>query len=603
MSKYNFLKELKRRNVYRVGLTYVIIAWVVLQVVSVIVPMMEAPAWIGKVVLIILLTGFPIALVLAWAFEMSPQGIIMTNSEETTENPIPGKKKHATSNTIIGVLVVVIIGQFLYNGFIADAESEKSNIESIAHELSIAVLPLINLNAKDENLDYFSDGVTQEIIDQVAKINAFTVRAFSSVFVYKNKQIPPIDIAKDLEVDYLISGSSRIIDERFILSIELFNPHTKERIWNETFKTSLNNTPTIQVSIARKVAENLNISLTPDESQSIAEVGTTDGEAFGLFLKAKNEINKTTIEGFVNTRNYLSQALILDPDYAQAHTLYAWSYLFEGHPLFNPNAPSSSTTIELAMPHIDKAIELDPESSDIFLIRGNLHKNYTHNLAQAKKDVDHGIELNSWPKVPTNYCTCTIVSTYIAIGLYEEAGELVAISAKVDPLNFFIHSDAGLILTLEGEFEKAQQKLISAVEFLDIPYLNLYLGIAYYHDKKYEKSIEHFEKTRFKSDGSILSLGAAFLSNAYRMIGNLEKSDFYRKELEAQVESGKFHRNHAMAIMEAGEGNVEETLAWLEKAFESKDGDLGAIMSDLIFDPYRKEPRFETIVAAMVAEE
>jgi len=534
-------------------------------------------------------------------------GDVVNDTAEKERASEHSSSRDKTRNKILWVLAaiaLVIFGGFLiYNRSVSDMPKEQvAEVASMSGQ-TIAVLPLINLNSKDDNLDYFSDGVTQEIIDQIAKIRSFTVRAFSSTYVYKDKQIPPVDIAEELEVKYLISGSSRVFEGIVTLSIELFNPHTQERIWNESFKVPLENAPSIQVSIATKVTESLNIKLSPNEAKSIVEVGTTNGKAFNLFLKAKMEIMKATNEGFTNTRSLLNQALLIDPNYAQAHTLMAWSYLFDGHPLFNPNPLSSATTIDLAMPHIDKAIELNPESSDIYMIRGNLHKNYTHNLAQARKDVDHAIKLNSWPKVPTNYCTCTIVSTYIAIGQYEEAKNLANVSAKVDPLNVFILSDAGLILTLDKDFKKAQQKLTTAAELLNIPYVNFYLGIAYYHDEKYEKAIAYFEKTRFKKDGSILSLGAAYLSNTYLKTGDIAKSDFFRQELENQVQSGSFHRNHAMAIMTAGRGEVNETLTWIEKAYDDRDGDLGAILSDLIFDPYRNEPRFQAIVNRMLDQE
>ncbi|MDX1478274.1 MAG: adenylate/guanylate cyclase domain-containing protein [Saprospiraceae bacterium] len=491
------------------------------------------------------------------------------------------------------ILLLVMAGLALYKALDRGKEGPSDT------SLTMAVLRLINLSEEGAELQYLADGITQELIEQLAKVNSLTVRPFSLIYPYEPGRLPLVQIANELDVQYLITGSMGVFHDSVRLSIELVNPHSNDVLWNGSYHLPMMNAPSLQVQVATMVNRHLNISLSPGEAKAIAEVGTTNGVAFDLFWRAWNEISKVTGEGFLNARRYLDDALKLDAEYAQAHTLMAWSYALEQHPMFSPNPLPSDEIVSLAMPHIERSIALDPESSDIYLVRGNVHKNYTLRLDQAKRDIDRAIAMNSWPKVPTSYCTCTILSTYIANGRYQEAMRLAGIAAGVEPDNFVIYSDQGIILTMLRQFSQAQQKLDTAAGMMDIPYVNFYLGSAYYHDKQYLKAIEHYEKARFASDSSILSFAAAYLTGAYLMVDDQLRSDQYRRELEAQVSAGLHHRNHAMALLHALLGEEEEMLIWLERAHEQKDGDLGSIMSELAFEPYRDNPGFQAILQRM----
>jgi len=176
---------------------------------------------------------------------------------------------------------------------------------------TIAVLPLQNLNEKDENLEYFSIDVTQEIIDELGKIEKFKPTPFTISKQYKDLQKLSVEITKELNVNYLISGSSRVFGDSVKLSIELFNPHTNERLWNGVYNQVMKNAPSIQLSIAKQVAKSLNIELTTDEKNSLEKANTTSGEAFNLFLIAKAEFERLTQEGFSKSIKMLEEAIEL----------------------------------------------------------------------------------------------------------------------------------------------------------------------------------------------------------------------------------------------------------------------------------------------------
>ena len=584
-----FFKELKRRNVYRVAITYAIVAWLIAQVMDLVAGAFSAPPWFLQIVLILLLVGFPLALILAWAYEVTPKGIVKTSELVETDPEFKSKGKPFTSNLVIGLLLALLIGQHLF----LTSKNTQDN-KALVQEESIAVLPFINLNGLEE-VEYFSDGVTQEIIDELAKIKNLAVTAFTTTFPYKNKGRTNKEIAEELQVDYILSGSARIYGDSVRLSIELVNPFTNNRLWNQSYDEVLDNAHAVHAAIARQVANNLDVSLTDDEKRSLDNISTTNGHAFRLFLQAKSEINKLNKEGFVKSRTLLEEALQYDPDYAQAHTLLAWTILLGNGSWFPGMNHSTSESEEMALPHIEKAIELNPNTSDIYLVRGNLNVYYRGKIAAAKTDVDYALEINSWPRIPTNYCICTVVSTYLAAGDFEKAKELTNLAAEVDPGNLFIYHDKAMVAAIEGNWKATQNYYHQAIEALNAPFFNHFLGWSYYHDEQYEEAIEYLEFALTFGDYPI-AMTAAYLSNAYNKIGDLEKSEYHRNNLLNRLNAGEFHVSLSLAMLEAGMNHRDEMFYWLERAYEEKDFGMAFFMNtDPVFNPYKSDPRFQEI--------
>jgi TolB-like protein/Tfp pilus assembly protein PilF len=553
-NKFQFWKELKRRRVFKVVAMYAAAAFVIIELSNNIVEPLNLPSWTPTMLIVLLIIGFPFAVIFSWIFDITPKGI------KKTEN--------------------------------IDADIK-----------SIAVLPLINLSNEDDNLEYFSDGVTQEIIDELAKIKSFTITAFSTTYQYKGKDKSRAEIAKELEVKYLIQGSAKVYKDSVWLSIELFNPSTNERVWNGKYNEVLDNAPSLQVSIAKQVAHSLDIKLSSAEIESLGKNNTIEGEAFKLFLHAKAEISKLNEEGFINSINFINKALEIDPNYTQAHTLLAWNYLLGGAPWIKANNRSAKENIDLANPHIEKAIELNPKSSDIYLVRGNLHMHYTGFLYEAKKDIEHALELNSWPKIPINYCICTVVSTYIALGEYTRAKELSILAKKIDPGNVLILYSESILLMIDGQYKKAQDILKLAEDNFDIPFFNFHLGLSYYHDNKYEEAIDHLEKA-LDAKGKLIARSLAYLSNAHYKLNNLDESERYRKDLERRLDLGEHYINLPKAIISAARNERLNTLKWLEKAQDNMEWGLAVItMFDPIFKPFMNETRFVKIRKKMLNKE
>jgi TolB-like protein len=546
--------------------------------------------------LILLVIGFPVALILAWSFEMSP-AVIRRTHDVTREDEYPEEKKHpGTSNWVIAFLVFLVLSVFIYRWYVgSSSDAERPSSISDLKSASIAVLPLINLNSADQNLAYFSNGVTQEIIDELAKISSFTVTAFSTTLMYQSNPKPHAEIAQELDVDYLISGTSRIFadGDSVRLSIELIDPESQKRMWNSTFNEEMKEAPTIQLAIARQVADRLDVKLTSEENASLNRANTSSGEAFNLFLRAKSELATLSNQGFLNSVQLLEESLSLDPAYAQAHTLLAWTYVISTNPWFgNVFEFSSEELVERVEYHIERSIELDPQSSDIFLVRGNLKVFVQNLLRDGLKDVDYAIEMNSWPITPTNYCICTVVSTYIGLDNIEGAWKYAELARDVDPGNVFIFWDQANILMKEGKYKEAQDLYNIAAEIAPIPMFQMFLGWNYYHVGEYEMARDQLLKS-YQSIDLAPAQNVAYLSNTYLQLENVEESDRYKQELEDRLEAKENFVHLPLAMVAMARGEIDEALDLLEESLNLSEYAWAFVVSqDPIFEPIHDHPRF-----------
>lgn len=498
---------------------------------------------------------------------------------------------------VLGILALFIVSILFinnYSGFVAKSDAPLSS-EPLKY--SIGVLPFINLN-KNEDLDYFSDGVTQEIIDELAKINSIDVSAFTLTYQYKNQEKQQDQIAEELDVNYLISGSSRFFEDakRIKLSIELIDPFNKKRLWNKTFDVELKDAPSIQLVVAKEVADYLDIELTTEEEKDLSEPKTSSGEAFRYFLHAKAEINKLTAAGYENGSRYLEKAIKLDPDYSQAYSLFAWRFAVGGSPDFTPGIMSSEKTLALANPLIDKAMELDPNSSDNYVIRAFLKLYLRNKIQDAKKDIDRAFTINSWPKIPINYCICTAVSTYIAAKDLEKAKEVTKTAKNIDPDHVLYDWDLGNIAMKEGDYLKAQEHYRASVSKADFHFFNTYLGWSYYYNDQYEEALKYLNKAY---DNSSLAprFTVSTLSNTYLKMGDEKKSDKYLQELLEREAAGEHHLSLYIASVYLERDNIGKTLYYLEKGVENSDFGFAVFLSLMPkFNTLESEPRFQEVL-------
>ncbi len=279
MNLLNFLAELRRRNVYRVAVAYVVVAWLLIQVVTQTFPFFEIPNWAVRLVILLLIVGFPVALILAWAFEMTPEGVKRTE-EVPPERSITRRTGRKLDFTIIGVLAAAV-GLLLFDRFRPKPAAPPTS-GSLAK--SIAVLPFESLSEDKANA-YFAVGVQDEILTRLAKLGDLKVISRTSTQQYQSKPGNVAEIAQQLGVAHILEGSVQKAGERVRVNVQLIKADTDAHLWAETYDSELANVFQVQSDIALRVASALEAKLTGREKREIGAGGTTNPQAYEAYLR------------------------------------------------------------------------------------------------------------------------------------------------------------------------------------------------------------------------------------------------------------------------------------------------------------------------------
>jgi TolB-like protein len=319
----SFFEELKRRKVFRVAATYAVVAWILMQIGEVTFPALNIPEWVMSTLVVVLLSGFPIAVIFAWIFDKTPQGYIKTDSPETENiggmnvkvdnHPFYLQKRNII--LVLGVLVGVLIGT--YGGSTLTSPD--------ADDKSVAVLPFDNLGS-DENDEIFSDGITEDIISQLSNIKDIRVIARTSVLQYKGTTKNIVDIAKELGVNTILEGSVRRIGEDVRIVSQLIDIKKDDHLWAGTYDRKMKNIFEVQTDVAKKIAYALKSKLSPEEESRIDQVPTQNLEAYTLYKKGKEKYYEYTESGYRESIDYYKRALNVDPIFALAYSGLGDSY-------------------------------------------------------------------------------------------------------------------------------------------------------------------------------------------------------------------------------------------------------------------------------------
>lgn len=383
MNPRNFFAELKRRNVYKVAIAYGVVAWVLLQAASILFPTFEAPSWTMKVFVAVVALGFPIALILAWAFELTPEGLKRT--EFADELP----KRSSRNRAWIYVIVIagaISIGLFFLGRFTAGPKQRASADLPVK---SIAVLPFENFS-EDKAFAFFADGVQDEILTNLAKIADLKVISRTSVMQYKGgltRNLP--EIAQALKVSHVLEGSVKRSANRVRVSAQLIDARNDTHVWVEKYDRDLADVFAIQSEIAQKIADQLQAKLSPTEKDAINEHPTSDLVAYDLYLQAKELLYDSHVnrvrgrDDLFKAVQFLDQAIARDPAF-----LLAYCQLAHAHDLiYFRNFDHTETRLALAETSVRAAVRLQPDSGETHLAQAfHFYWGY-HNYDRAREEL------------------------------------------------------------------------------------------------------------------------------------------------------------------------------------------------------------------------
>ena len=367
------LQELKRRNVVRVGVAYVVVAWLVIQVIETVSDPLGLPDWTEAFFIVLMLAGLPVILLFSWAFELTPEGLKKTEDVEIDKSvtDVTGKKLNYT----IIVVLALALGYFLWErqGLVEQAEQtateRAAEVTETSGEASIAVLPFVNMSADPEQ-EYFSDGISEELLNLLAKIPDLRVPARTSSFQFKGQNLDISAVAEQLNVKHVLEGSVRKADVRVRVTAQLIEAETGYHLWSDTYDRELDDIFAIQDEISAAIVTALSdtLGLQVEAAPHVSTV--TNPDAYNLFLLAQHQVQKRTKQDLeVAIPNY-ERALELDPNYAPAHAGLglAWYLLTASNATYGTLTLQES--LAEAMPHIEKALHLDGELPEALGVMG-----------------------------------------------------------------------------------------------------------------------------------------------------------------------------------------------------------------------------------------
>ena len=323
MDPATFFTELKRRKVYRVAVAYAIVAWLLIQAGSILFPTFEAPPWVMKVFVTAVILGFPVALILAWAFELTPEGIKRAEEVTTQKSKIPkAGRKWTTIIVVAAVLAATLLAfQFARTRKPATAEPAKQTAPIAAQDKSVAVLPFENLSSDKENA-FFAQGIQDEIITTLSRISGLRVISRTSTARYSSAPENLPEIARQLRVSNVLEGSVQKAGDRVHINVQLIQADNDAHLWAQSYDRQLTDIFGVEGEVAKSIADSLQATLSPQEKARVETKPTTNADAYVLYLRGRDYQRRpdNLLQDFQTAINFYDQAIKLDPKFALAHT-------------------------------------------------------------------------------------------------------------------------------------------------------------------------------------------------------------------------------------------------------------------------------------------
>ena len=583
--KPSFFSELKRRNVYKVAVAYAVVGWLIAQIATQIFPFLEIPNWIVRFVIMLIAIGFPIALVIAWAFEATPEGIKRTEVADAMHEHSRGKAWIYV--VLIGAAISVAL--FFLGRYTAGNSAGAARTELPAK--SIAVLPFDNLSRDPDNA-FFAEGVQDEILTRLAKVADLKVIARTSTQKFKSAPENLSDIAKQLGVANILEGSVQKVNDQVRVNVQLINAMTNAHLWAEIYDRKLSDIFAVQSDIAKTVADTLQAKLTGSEKQMMAAQATSDTAAYELYHKGRSLWGKRTGDNIPKAIAFYEEAIARDPNYALAYAGLSNAYILAPFYTGTDRHEANTKAKEAAL----KALRLDPNLAEAHLALGKVFFFSEIDLAGAIREYKRAIELK--PNDADAYHWYSN-DTLAALGQFEEAIVEGRRSVELDPLSVVINVDLGVTFYYAHRYDDAARQLRKTLEIDPTSFYTHYnLGILLQVTGDLSGAIAEYEKAKHLGDNTYVS---TLYAQAKAQGGD---KDAARRMLSDLDELSK-HREvvgYLRALLYLSLNNKDEALSWLEQGYAEHDG---SNISEIKVDPFlaslHGDPRFEALVQKVTA--
>jgi TolB-like protein/Tfp pilus assembly protein PilF len=591
----NFFAELKRRNVYKVAIAYAVVAWLLMQVASQIFPFFEIPNWAVRLVVLLLVIGFPVAMILAWAFELTPEGIKRTELAHAE----PAKRaEHRLWIYIVLIGAALCIGLFFFGRYTVSRKQTES-VELPTK--SIAVLPFENLSEEKGNA-YFADGIQDEILARLSKIADLKVISRTSTQKYKSAPDNLREIARQLGVSNILEGSVQKAADQVRVNVQLINALNDAHLWSDIYDRKLTDIFAVESDIAKMIADTLQAKLSGAEQTAIASRPTENSEAHQLYLKGRYFVAKRTGDDLKRAIDYYNQAIAKDPNYALAYAGLADSYALL-HPYVGEPA---AEVLPKARAAAEKALSIDNSLAEAHAALGQILL-YELNSKEARREFERAIELNP------NYAAAHY---YLGFGVLVPLGQFgqgiaeVKRAIELDPFSLIMNENLGVSYGAARRYPEAIAQLHKTIE-LDPNFLPAHgqLGSALLLSGDFAGAIKEYEKVYegAKAYGDIILRqcdGLMSLARAYALQGERERALQFRGQVQdLEQRRGGVYSAFNYALMYLALDDKNEAIDWLERSYQAKEISILYIKINPELDPLRGDPRFEALVQKVVGVE
>ena len=577
--EHSFFAELKRRNVYKVAVAYIVAGWALSQGIAQVLPVFDIPNWVVRVLVLLIVTGFPIALVIAWAFEATPEGIKRTAVADAASERSRGK---------VWIYVVIVgallsIGLFFLGRYTAgNATPQHSAAATAAPQKSIAVLPLLN-ESGDPSDEYFSDGLSEELIAALGQIRNLKVIGRSSSFRFKDRKEEPKTIGEKLGVSTLLEGTVRKQGDKVRIVAELINAADGTELWSRIFDRELKDIFAVQAEIAQAVAASLELTLLGAKNMPDAGASTENVEAHNAYLQGHFYFLRRNVEDYRKAIGFFDQAIRFDPDYALAYAERAEAWTFIGD--LSPEEKKEAWAA--ARRDAEKAVAVGPNLAEAHAALGWVRFFSEWKFAEGLAELRRARELA--PANPT--ANDLLARVLIYVGEIKEAEKLARQAIELDPLAYLARGNLARILLAEGKLDEANAEARKSAE----------LQPAGAGNHRWQAVV-----AVLRGDGEAALREAQLEPNeGYRRF-ELALAHYARGDRSAAdaalAEMVARDRNllaYQIAEVYAWRGETDKAFEWLQISYDNHDTGALSLLIDPLMRGLRDDPRYKNLVAKL----
>ncbi len=599
-----FWKELKRRKVVKVIIVYATISYILLQLLSILIKPLYLPQWMMTLVIVLLAIGFPIAIIFSWIFDITPAGIKVTkslNEKGLQKQRISPQLKGVLYTLLVGVLITVIV--FIVNPEIFKSDNQGKIIPDL--EKSIAVLPFHN-DSNDSTNVYLINGLMESILTKLQNIEELRVISRTSVEKYRNNPKQIAEIAKELNVNYLIEGSGQKIGDKILLNIQLIEARSDRHLLSEQYNRKVTDIFELQMDIAKNIAEKIQAIITPEEEERINKVPTDNIIAYDYFLKGLDLFYKGDKEGLLEAISYFEKAIEQDPKFSRAYADISIAYYYldlflvekkygneiesfaEKAISLDSKSPQSliakalyfiyNNEHETAISYLENALKYNPNSSFVINYLSDFYANYNPNTEKYLEYAIKGIKLDiaAHDAISASFVYLHISNAFIQSGFIDQAEKNINKSLEYYPENLYSQYVKSYILFAKNrDLTETKNQLIEVFK-KDSTRLDVMneVGKIFYYMRDYENSYKYYKKFIDLKEAQNLNLFTsenAKIGVVLAQMGFEEESKKYFEKYREYAENDKsIYKNLSMGVYYSYKGNTEKALEHL-KLFSQQD--------------------------------